>query len=213
MNFEYLAEYSTVEQEELSGIFGEPTQEELASEIKVEVHEMLVPENEHVNDAIKLYLQKVQKTKLLTAAEEIELATRVAKGDKSARDQMVEANLRLVVNTAKLYLSFGLPFLDLIAEGNLGLIRAAECFNLSKGCRFSTYAYWCIRSSMVRALANQSRIVRLPVYLSEALNKMKKTTRELRKTLHRDPSEKEIATEMAVSILQLRQLIFFSTKA
>jgi RNA polymerase primary sigma factor len=213
VNFAYLAEYSTDEQQELSGNFGGPTPEELESEIKVEIHEMLVPENENVDDAIKQYLRKVQKAKLLTATEEIRLAIHVAKGDKSARDRIVEANLRLVVKIARLYVGFGLPFLDLIAEGNLGLLKAAESFDLSKGCRFSTYAYLCIRNSMLRALANQSRVVRLPVYVSDSLNKMKKATRELRKTLNRDPSEKEIANEMGVSILQIHQLILFSKKA
>ena len=120
-----------------------------------EAEEVKAPIVEHFDDAIKLYLREIQKSKLLTADEEKELAGRIAKGDKSARDRMIESNLRLVVKIAKRYINRGLPFLDLIEEGNMGLIKAVERFKLSKECRFSTYATWWIRQSIERALVNQ----------------------------------------------------------
>jgi len=125
------------------------------------------------DDAIKLYLKEIQKTKLLTAEEERALARRIDSGDMAARDHMIESNLRLVVKIAKRYMNRGLPFLDLIEEGNLGLIKAVERFKLSKECRFSTYATWWIRQSIERALVNQSRTIRLPVHVSDDINKFK----------------------------------------
>jgi len=164
-----------------------------------------VPEVGHFNDAIKLYLQEIQKSKLLSADEEKDLAARIAKGDKSARDRMIESNLRLVVKIAKRYFYSSLPFLDLIEEGNLGLIKAVDRFKLSKECRFSTYATWWIRQSIERAIVNQSRTIRLPVHVSDDINKMLRVTRELVRKTNREPSVKDVAAEMGVDIAFVRR--------
>jgi RNA polymerase primary sigma factor len=165
-----------------------------------------VVEEQHFDDAIKLYLRDIQKTKLLTADEEKDLARRIAKGDKKARDLMIESNLRLVVKIAKRYINRGLPFLDLIEEGNMGLIKAVERFELSKECRFSTYATWWIRQSIERALVNQSRTIRLPVHVSDDINKMLRITRELTQKLNYEPSAKEVATVMGTNPMYVRKL-------
>lgn len=169
-------------------------------------------EQEHFDDAIKLYLREIQRTRLLTADEEKELAGRIAKGDKAARDKMIESNLRLVVKIAKRYINRGLPFLDLIEEGNMGLIKAVERFKLSKECRFSTYATWWIRQSIERALVNQSRTIRLPVHVSDDINKMLKITRGLVQRFNREPSVKEVATEMKVNSAYVRRLMVLLKK-
>ncbi len=174
--------------------------------------EIKTAEVEHFDDAIKLYLREIQKTRLLTADDEKELASRIAKGDKSARDRMIEANLRLVVKIAKRYINRGLPLLDLIEEGNMGLIKAVERFKISKECRFSTYATWWIRQSIERALVNQSRTVRLPVHVSDDINKMLRITRELVQKMDREPSVKEVASEMDVNPAYVRKLMVLLKK-
>ncbi len=171
-----------------------------------------VPEVEHFDDAIKLYLREIQKRKLLTADEERELAVRIAKGDKSARDRMIESNLRLVVKIAKRHANRGLPLLDLIEEGNLGLIKAVDRFKISKECRFSTYATWWIRQSIERAIINQSRTVRLPVHIADDVNKMFRCTRELVRKLNREPSAREVAEKMEVDIAHVRRLMVLEKK-
>jgi RNA polymerase primary sigma factor len=169
-------------------------------------------ETEHFDDAIKLYLREIQKSKLLTADDERELASRIAKGDKSARDKMIESNLRLVVKIAKRYINRGLPLLDLIEEGNMGLIKAVERFKISKECRFSTYATWWIRQSIERALVNQSRTVRLPVHVSDDINKMLRISRELVQKMDREPAVKEVASEMDVNPAYVRKLMVLLKK-
>jgi RNA polymerase primary sigma factor len=144
---------------------------------------------------------------LLTAAEERELARRIDLGDQVARDRMIESNLRLVVKIAKRYMNRGLPFLDLIEEGNLGLIKAVERFKLSKECRFSTYATWWIRQSIERALVNQSRTIRLPVHVSDDINRMIKVTRTLLHEHNREPLVKEVAEAMGVDAAYVRRLM------
>lgn len=187
--------------------------EEAEDEAEEESEEGIkVPEQEHFDDAIKLYLREIQKTTLLTADEEKALASRIAKGEKAARDKMIESNLRLVVKIAKRYINRGLPFLDLIEEGNMGLIKAVERFKLSKECRFSTYATWWIRQSIERALVNQSRTIRLPVHVSDDINKMLKITRELVQRYNREPNVKEIATEMKVNSAYIRRLMVLLKK-
>ena len=163
-------------------------------------------------DAIKLYLKDIQKTNLLTAEEERALARRIDDGDMAARDQMIESNLRLVVKIAKRYMNRGLPFLDLIEEGNLGLIKAVERFKLSKECRFSTYATWWIRQSIERALVNQSRTIRLPVHVSDDINKLIKITRELVRVYNREPQIKEVAEAMGVEPAYVRRLMVLLKK-
>lgn len=164
------------------------------------------------DDAIKLYLKEIQKTKLLTAEEERALARRIDSGDMAARDHMIESNLRLVVKIAKRYMNRGLPFLDLIEEGNLGLIKAVERFKLSKECRFSTYATWWIRQSIERALVNQSRTIRLPVHVSDDINKFIKISRELVHRFNREPQVDEIAEAMGVEPAYIRRLMVLVKK-
>jgi RNA polymerase primary sigma factor len=157
-------------------------------------------------DAIKLYLKDIQKSQLLSAAQERELAELIAAGDDHARARMIESNLRLVVKIAKRYMNRGLPFLDLIEEGNMGLIKAVEKFKVSKGCRFSTYATWWIRQSIERALVNQSRTIRLPVHVADEINKLVKVNRELVQTLKRDPYTAEIAAAMGIGEAQVEKM-------
>ncbi len=168
--------------------------------------------DDHSDDAIKLYLKEIQKTNLLTAEEERELARRISRGDSAARDRMIESNLRLVVKIAKRYMNRGLPFLDLIEEGNMGLIKAVERFKLSKECRFSTYATWWIRQSIERALVNQSRTIRLPVHVSDDINKLIKISRELVQKLNREPHVQELAEAMGVQPSYIRRLMVLVKK-
>jgi len=163
-------------------------------------------------DAIKLYLKEIQRSKLLTAEDERYLAGLIAEGDASARERMIESNLRLVVKIAKRYMNRGLPFLDLIEEGNMGLIKAVEKFKVSKGCRFSTYATWWIRQSIERALVNQSRTIRLPVHVADDINKLTKVSRELVHRLKRDPDVEEIAEAMGTEPATVRRMMVLVKK-
>ena len=167
---------------------------------------------DQARDAIKLYLRDIQKTTLLTAEQERELALRIDQGDMAARDRMIESNLRLVVKIAKRYMNRGLPFLDLIEEGNLGLIKAVERFKLSKECRFSTYATWWIRQSIERALVTQSRTIRLPVHVSDDINRLVKVTRNLQQQHNREPQVKEVADVMGVDPAYVRRLMVLLKK-
>ena len=199
----------------LDEILAEPEPEELeaVAELEQESEDLkAVEEDDTFDDAIKLYLRDIQKTKLLTADDERELANRITAGDKAARDRMIESNLRLVVKIAKRYMNRGLPFLDLIEEGNLGLIKAVERFKISKECRFSTYATWWIRQSIERALVNQSRTIRLPVHVSDDINKMLRNSRDLMHKLNREPSVKEIATAMNAEQAHVRRLMMLLKK-
>ena len=166
----------------------------------------IAEESEHSADAIKLYLKEIQRGTLLTAQDERDLAERIAVGDMAARDRMIESNLRLVVKIAKRYMNRGLPFLDLIEEGNMGLIKAVERFQVSKGCRFSTYATWWVRQSIERALVNQSRTIRLPVHVADDINKLVKISRELVQRLKREPSHEEIAQAMGCDERYVRRM-------
>jgi len=177
-------------------------EEEEAVDEKLPIEEL-----ESFDDAIKIYLRDIQRTPLLTAEAEKELARRVEKGEKAARDKMIESNLRLVVKIAKRYINRGLPFLDLIEEGNLGLIKAVERFSLAKECRFSTYATWWIRQAIERSLVNQSRTIRLPVHVSDDINRMLKVTRALSQTLQREPSVQEVADAMKAKVAYTRRLM------
>ena len=164
-------------------------------------------ELERFDDAIKIYLRDIQRTPLLTAVSEKELALKIERGDEAARNKMIESNLRLVVKIAKRYMNRGLPFLDLIEEGNLGLIKSVERFKLSKECRFSTYATWWIRQSIERALINQSRTIRLPVHISDDIGRMIRVTRKLSHELNREPAIQEIADTMKAKIQHVRRLM------
>src|SRR5882724_3486352 len=150
--------------------------------------------------AIKLYLREIGQVKLLTLEQEVELAAKIKKGDKKAREQMIKANLRLVVKIARDYEGIGLPLLDLISEGNIGLMKAVERFDPSKGGKLSTYGSWWIKQSIKRALANQSKTIRLPVHLVDKISKMRRTALKLQEILGREPSDDELADEMGISV-------------
>src|SRR3990167_5461048 len=157
-------------------------------------------------DPIRLYLKDIKKLPLLTPEEEISLAERIKKGDKAARVKMIQSNLRLVINIAKKYSHLGVSMLDLIEEGNMGLMKAVEKFNPSKGYRFSTYAAWWIRQYISRAIANQGKTVRMPVYIIELLMRFKKATDHLSNALKRKPSLSEIAKKMRLPMKRAKQL-------
>ncbi|MDX6407163.1 MAG: polymerase primary sigma factor, partial [Gaiellaceae bacterium] len=157
-------------------------------------------------DALQLFLKDIGKVDLLTAAQEVELAKRIERGDHGAKQEMVEANLRLVVSIAKKYRNQGLPFLDLIQEGTIGLVRAAEKFDYRKGFKFSTYATWWIRQAVARALADKARTIRMPVHVVEKLNKIVRTERALRAKLGRDPSAIEIGIELDLQPEEIDQI-------
>jgi RNA polymerase primary sigma factor len=156
--------------------------------------------------AIKLYLREIGQVKLLTPQEEIVLAARIKKGDKKAREQMIKANLRLVVKIAHDYENFGLPLLDLINEGNIGLMKAVERFDPAKGGKLSTYGSWWIKQSIKRALANQSKTIRLPVHLVDKIAKMRRTAMKLQEVFGREPTDEELAEEMGMSPSRVAQM-------
>jgi len=167
----------------------------------------LEPETREVStDALQLFLKDVGRVDLLTAAQEVELAKRIERGDHRAKQEMVEANLRLVVSIAKRYRNQGLPFLDLIQEGTIGLVRAAEKFDYRKGFKFSTYATWWIRQAVARALADKSRTIRMPVHVVEKLNKIVRSERKLRGELGREPTALEIGRELDLSADEVEQI-------
>src|SRR5262249_8764492 len=157
-------------------------------------------------DALQLFLKDVGKVDLLTAAQEVELAKRIERGDHRAKQEMVEANLRLVVSIAKRYRNQGLPFLDLIQEGTIGLVRAAEKFDYRKGFKFSTYATWWIRQAVARALADKARTIRMPVHVVEKLNKIVRSERKLRAELGREPSAAEIGKDLDLSAEEVEHI-------
>ena len=157
-------------------------------------------------DSLQLFLKDIGRVDLLTAAQEVELAKRIERGDMAAKRQMVEANLRLVVSIAKRYRNQGLPFLDLIQEGTIGLVRAAEKFDYRKGFKFSTYATWWIRQAVARALADKARTIRMPVHVVEKLNKILRTERKLRAEHGREPTSFEIARELELTVEEVEQV-------
>lgn len=159
-----------------------------------------------VDNSIKIYMREMGQFSMLSADEEIELAHRIAEGDQSAKNELVEANLRLVVSLARHYQGCGLSYQDLIQEGNIGLIKAAEKFDVSKGFRFSTYASWWIKQALSRAIADQSRTIRIPVHMTENINKFKKAERELLSQLNREPKIKEIADAIGISEKQAKEI-------
>ena len=156
--------------------------------------------------AIKLYLREIGQVKLLTPDEEIQLAARIKKGDKKAREQMIKANLRLVVKIARDYEGIGLPLLDLISEGNIGLMKAVERFDPAKGGKLSTYGSWWIKQSIKRALANQSQTIRLPVHLVDKISKMRRTSMRLQEELGREPSDEELGEELGITASRVSQM-------
>ena len=176
-------------------------------EVPVEEEEVAAPvEREVSTDSLQLFLKDIGKVDLLTAAQEVELAKRIERGDHGAKQEMVEANLRLVVSIAKRYRNQGLPFLDLIQEGTIGLVRAAEKFDYRKGFKFSTYATWWIRQAVARALADKARTIRMPVHVVEKLNKIARAERKLRAELGREPMSFEIGRELELTTDEVEQI-------
>ncbi len=159
-----------------------------------------------INDPVRMYLKEIGQIKLLTMEEELELADRIREGDEFAKTILAEANLRLVVSIAKRYVGRGMLFLDLIQEGNIGLMKAVEKFDVSKGYKFSTYATWWIRQAITRAIADQARTIRVPVHMVETINKLARVQRQLTLELNREPSEEELAKKMNVSVDKIRDI-------
>ena len=194
------------EEEELLNSFSldgapEPEYDDLVSEDDLTDEDLeITAENvdQFADDSVRLYLREIGKIPLLSNEEEVDLAYRIVKGEKKAKDKMVEANMRLVVSIAKRYSGRGLDFLDLIQEGNTGLLRAVEKFDPDKGFKFSTYATWWIRQAITRAIADQARTIRIPVHMVETINKVLRATRKLTNELNREPSVEEIAKEMGM---------------
>jgi RNA polymerase primary sigma factor len=178
-----------------------------ATEPKEEAVRVDVNVREVSTDSLQLFLKDIGRVELLTAAEEVELAKRIERGDHRAKQEMVEANLRLVVSIAKRYRNQGLPFLDLIQEGTIGLVRAAEKFDWRKGYKFSTYATWWIRQAVARALADKGRTIRMPVHVVEKLNKIVRSERKLRGELCREPSPVEIARDVELPLDEVEQIL------
>ena len=169
--------------------------------------DLSVPEGISIDDPVRMYLKEIGKVPLLTAEEEIELAKRMEEGDEEAKKRLSEANLRLVVSIAKRYVGRGMLFLDLIQEGNLGLIKAVEKFDYRKGYKFSTYATWWIRQAITRAIADQARTIRIPVHMVETINKLIRVSRQLLQEYGREPLPEEIAEEMGIPEDKVREII------
>lgn len=179
-------------------------------EVDVENIDLTVPEGISIEDPVRMYLKEIGKVPLLNAEEEIELAKKLEDGDENAKKRLAEANLRLVVSIAKRYVGRGMLFLDLIQEGNLGLIKAVEKFDYRKGFKFSTYATWWIRQAITRAIADQARTIRIPVHMVETINKLIRVSRQLLQELGREPTPEEIADEMAMPVERVREILKIS---
>lgn len=179
-------------------------------EIEVDKIDLSVPDGVSIEDPVRMYLKEIGKVPLLSAEEEIELAKRMELGDQDAKKRLAEANLRLVVSIAKRYVGRGMLFLDLIQEGNLGLIKAVEKFDYRKGYKFSTYATWWIRQAITRAIADQARTIRIPVHMVETINKLIRVSRQLLQELGREPSPEEIAEEMNMPVDRVREILKIS---
>ena len=182
----------------------EPATPEPAEKVE---DDLSVPEGISIDDPVRMYLKEIGKVPLLTAEEEIEIAKRLETGDEEAKKKLSEANLRLVVSIAKRYVGRGMLFLDLIQEGNLGLIKAVEKFDYRKGFKFSTYATWWIRQAITRAIADQARTIRIPVHMVETINKLIRVSRQLLQQYGREPTPEEIAKEMGISESKVREIM------
>ncbi len=198
--------YDTLEKEGIEVV--EDMDKEL-EEIEVsqeELEDLSVPEGINIDDHVKMYLKEIGKVSLLDAEEETRLAKEMAEGDENAKKKLAEANLRLVVSIAKRYVGRGMMFLDLIQEGNLGLIKAVDKFDYSKGYKFSTYATWWIRQAITRAIADQARTIRIPVHMVETINKLVRVSRQLVQELGREPTPEELAKELNMSVEKVREI-------
>ena len=211
---------NVLEYQEISEFFADmPLEEEVddeeiiltdEDEVDVENLDLSVPDGINIEDPVRMYLKEIGKVPLLSAEEEIDLAKRMELGDQEAKKRLAEANLRLVVSIAKRYVGRGMLFLDLIQEGNLGLIKAVEKFDYRKGYKFSTYATWWIRQAITRAIADQARTIRIPVHMVETINKLIRVSRQLLQELGREPSPEEIAEEMNMPVERVREILKIS---
>lgn len=183
---------------------------EETGEDDADLMDLSVPDTINIEDPVRMYLKEIGKVPLLTAEEEIDLAKRMESGDEEAKKRLAEANLRLVVSIAKRYVGRGMLFLDLIQEGNLGLIKAVEKFDYNKGFKFSTYATWWIRQAITRAIADQARTIRIPVHMVETINKLVRVSRQLLQELGREPTPEEIADRMEIPVERVREILKIS---
>ncbi|GAB6173364.1 RNA polymerase sigma factor RpoD [Paradesulfitobacterium aromaticivorans] len=205
MGIDVVPEPEEIEEEVLEKAADELTEE--PEEIEETEVDLSVPEGVGIDDPVRMYLKEIGRVPLLTAEEEIELAKRMEAGDEAAKRRLAEANLRLVVSIAKRYVGRGMLFLDLIQEGNLGLIKAVEKFDFRKGFKFSTYATWWIRQAITRAIADQARTIRIPVHMVETINKLIRVSRQLLQELGREPVPEEIAKVMDIPVERVREIM------
>ncbi len=206
--YEYLNEQGieVVGESDLDEDLDDPDFDDLKDE-EFDLNDLSVPPGVKINDPVRMYLKEIGRVPLLSAEEEIELAKRIEQGDEEAKRRLAEANLRLVVSIAKRYVGRGMLFLDLIQEGNMGLIKAVEKFDYRKGYKFSTYATWWIRQAITRAIADQARTIRIPVHMVETINKLIRVQRQLLQDLGREPSPEEIAEEMDLTPEKVREIL------
>ncbi|WP_430606151.1 RNA polymerase sigma factor SigA [Enterococcus sp. AZ170] len=190
---------------------GDPSEHSLKKDAKVaekaQMEDLSAPTGVKINDPVRMYLKEIGRVQLLTAAEEVELALKIEEGDQEAKQRLAEANLRLVVSIAKRYVGRGMQFLDLIQEGNMGLMKAVEKFDYRKGFKFSTYATWWIRQAITRAIADQARTIRIPVHMVETINKLIRIQRQLLQDLGREPTPEEIGAEMDLPTEKVREIL------
>ena len=201
MNIEIIDDFGDVELDNLNFDTELPKSQDAAAAASADTHNLAM------DDPVKVYLKEIGRVPLLTAEEEQVLAMRIADGDQQAKQRLAEANLRLVVSIAKRYVGRGMQFLDLIQEGNLGLIKAVDKFDYTKGFKFSTYATWWIRQAITRAIADQARTIRIPVHMVETINKVKKTNSQLLLKNGRDPTAEEIADELQMPVEKVREIL------
>jgi RNA polymerase primary sigma factor len=185
----------------------DPNIQQLSKSEEFDLNDLSVPPGVKINDPVRMYLKEIGRVDLLSADDEIQLAKRIEKGDEEAKRRLAEANLRLVVSIAKRYVGRGMLFLDLIQEGNMGLIKAVEKFDYEKGYKFSTYATWWIRQAITRAIADQARTIRIPVHMVETINKLIRVQRQLLQDLGREPSPEEIAEDMDLTPDKVREIL------
>jgi RNA polymerase primary sigma factor len=202
--FEYLGEQGV---EILNESDDTPNLQQAAKEEEFDLNDLSVPPGIKINDPVRMYLKEIGRVPLLSAQEEIELAKRIEQGDEEAKRRLAEANLRLVVSIAKRYVGRGMLFLDLIQEGNMGLIKAVEKFDYEKGYKFSTYATWWIRQAITRAIADQARTIRIPVHMVETINKLIRVQRQLLQDFGREPTPEEVAEEMELTPEKVREIL------
>ncbi len=200
-------EIQVIADEEVTGEDGVP---KILEEEPILLDDAELTKDININDPVRMYLKEIGRISLLSPEEELELSEKVAHGDEIAKNKLAESNLRLVVSIAKRYVGRGLLFLDLIQEGNIGLMKAVDKFDSDKGYKFSTYATWWIRQAITRALADQARTIRVPVHMVETINKMSRIQRQLTLELNREPSEEELAKKMGISLDKVREVIKIS---